>query len=162
MSRDGNFACRIHPAAQSAIGEQQWVTVSLWVWSVVGWLIVYQLGILSLSCSQYSQTICWRGWDYNACLGVRNSNIIEAWSNSLDRRPPWFCLVSPQLQKTKKNDNWHSYINWTLAIILRGLQTLSVKAINRPGRKTFGFKLMHLLICCITKKMNKINESMNK
>ena len=28
MSRDGNFACRTHPAAQSAIGEQQWVTVS--------------------------------------------------------------------------------------------------------------------------------------
>jgi hypothetical protein len=24
--RDGNFARRIHPAAQSAIGEQQWVT----------------------------------------------------------------------------------------------------------------------------------------
>ena len=29
--RDGNFACRIHPAAQSAIGKQQWVTVSLCV-----------------------------------------------------------------------------------------------------------------------------------
>ena len=26
LSRDGNFACRIHPAAQSVIGEQQWVT----------------------------------------------------------------------------------------------------------------------------------------
>jgi hypothetical protein len=24
--RDGNFACRIHPAAQIAIGEQQWDT----------------------------------------------------------------------------------------------------------------------------------------
>jgi hypothetical protein len=24
--RDGNFACGIHLAAQSAIGEQQWVT----------------------------------------------------------------------------------------------------------------------------------------
>ena len=31
VSRDGNFACRIHPAAQIAIGEQQWVTVSLCV-----------------------------------------------------------------------------------------------------------------------------------
>ena len=30
--------------------------VSLCVCSVVGWLIMYQLGILSLSCSQYSQT----------------------------------------------------------------------------------------------------------
>ena len=26
MLRDVNFACRIHPAAQSDIGEQQWVT----------------------------------------------------------------------------------------------------------------------------------------
>ena len=26
MSRDGNFACGIHPAVQIAIGEQQWVT----------------------------------------------------------------------------------------------------------------------------------------
>ena len=24
--RDGNFACGIHPAVQSVIGEQQWVT----------------------------------------------------------------------------------------------------------------------------------------
>jgi hypothetical protein len=31
MSRDGNFACRIHPAAPSAIDEQQWVTGSLCV-----------------------------------------------------------------------------------------------------------------------------------
>ena len=68
------------------------------VCSVVGWLIVYQLGILSLSCSQYSQTICWRGWDDNACLGVRNTSSIGAWPNSLDRRPPWYCIVSPLLQ----------------------------------------------------------------
>ncbi len=26
MSIDGNFACGIHPSAQIAIGEQQWVT----------------------------------------------------------------------------------------------------------------------------------------
>ena len=26
VSRDGNFACGIHPAVQIAIGEQQWVT----------------------------------------------------------------------------------------------------------------------------------------
>ena len=26
VSRDGNFACGIHPAAQIAIGKQQWVT----------------------------------------------------------------------------------------------------------------------------------------
>ena len=41
--------------------------------SVVGWLIVYQFGILSLSCSQYSQTICLSWWDDNACLGVRTT-----------------------------------------------------------------------------------------
>ena len=53
---------------QAAMGH--WI--SLCMCSFVGWLIVYQLGILSLSCSQYSQTICWWGWDDNACLGVRN------------------------------------------------------------------------------------------
>ena len=37
--RDGNFACRIHSAVQSAIGEQQ--LVSLYVCSV-RWLIVYK------------------------------------------------------------------------------------------------------------------------
>ena len=73
--------------------------VSLCVRSDVGWLILYQLGILcsmyyyiSLSCSQYSQTICWRGWDDNACL-VRNTCSIRAWPNSLDWRPPWYCIV---------------------------------------------------------------------
>ena len=40
VSRDGNFACGIHPAAQIAIGEQQWVTGFHCLWSVVGWLIV--------------------------------------------------------------------------------------------------------------------------
>ena len=43
---------------QSDIGKQQWVTGFHCVCSVVGWLIVYQLGTLSLSYSQYSQTIC--------------------------------------------------------------------------------------------------------
>ena len=66
-----HWACRQY--GQPAIGEQQWVTVSLCVWSVVGWLIVYQFGTLSLSCSQHSQTICLSGWDDNACLGVRST-----------------------------------------------------------------------------------------
>ena len=60
-----------NPVAQSASGKRQWVTVSLCVRSVVGWFIVYSFGILSLSCNQYSQIICWRGWDDNACLGAR-------------------------------------------------------------------------------------------
>ena len=50
--------------------------------------------VLSLSCSQYS----WHGWDDNACLGVRNTCSKGAWPNSLDRRPPWYCVVSPLLQ----------------------------------------------------------------
>ena len=58
VSRDCIFACRIHPAAQSAIGKQEWVTGFHCV-------CAYQLDILSLSCSQYS----WRGWDDNAGLG---------------------------------------------------------------------------------------------
>ena len=83
---------------QTAVGH--WV--SLCVCSVVEWLLVYQLGILSLSCSQYSQTISWRGWDDNACLGVRNTSIIGAWTNSLDRRLPWYCMVSLLLQTDKQ------------------------------------------------------------
>ena len=56
----------------SAVGH--WVSLC-----IVGCLIVYHLGILSLSCSQYSQTICWNGWDDNACLGARNTSSIWAW-----------------------------------------------------------------------------------
>ena len=29
MWRDGNFACGIHPATQSVIGEQQWVVLAM-------------------------------------------------------------------------------------------------------------------------------------
>jgi hypothetical protein len=54
----------------------------------VAWLIVHQLGILSLSCSQYSQSICWCGWDDSTCLGVRNTSSIGAWPNFLNRRLP--------------------------------------------------------------------------
>ena len=64
--------------------------------------IVYQFGILSLSCSQYSQTICLSRWDDNTCLGVRNTCSIGAWPNSLDWRPPWYCIVSPLLQTNKQ------------------------------------------------------------
>ena len=99
---DTNFVSGLHPAAQSDIGEQQWVTGIHCVWSVAGWLIVYQFGILSLSCSQYSQTICLSRWDDNACLGVRNTCSIGAWPNSLDRRPPWYCTVSLLLQTNKQ------------------------------------------------------------
>ena len=56
MSRDGNFACGIHPAAQSAISKQQWETGFHFVWSVVVQLIVYCTYILSLSCNVHSQT----------------------------------------------------------------------------------------------------------
>ena len=47
------------------------------------------------------QTICWRGWDDNACLGVRN-NSIGAWPNFLVWSPLWCCIVSPLLQTNKK------------------------------------------------------------
>ena len=89
--RDTSRSAKWHQRA--AVGH--WV--SLCVCSVVVWSIVYQLGILSLSCSQYSQTICWRGWDGNTCLGVRNTSSIGAWPNSLDWRPPLYCIVSPLL-----------------------------------------------------------------
>ena len=74
---------------------------------------MYQLGILSLSCSQYSQTICWLGWDDNACLGVRNTSSTGAWPNSLDRRLPWYCIVSPLLQTNKQ-----TYLRHCLWIII--------------------------------------------
>ena len=57
VSRDVNFACKIHPAAQSDISEQQWVTRFHCVLSVVGWLIVYQDDNY-LYPGQYSKTIC--------------------------------------------------------------------------------------------------------
>ena len=38
-------------------------------------------------------------WDDNACLGERNTSSIGAWANSLDRRPPKYCIVSPLLKK---------------------------------------------------------------
>ena len=32
----------------------------------------------------------WRGWDDNACLGVRNTSSIGAWPNFLVWRPLWY------------------------------------------------------------------------
>ena len=57
-----------------------------------------------------------RGWDDNACLGVRNTSSIGAWHNSLDRRPPWYHIVSPLLQKKKRSESWILFIfyNWKL------------------------------------------------
>ena len=54
---------------RSDIGKQQWVTGFHGVWSVVGWLIVYQDGDYLYPC-QYSQTICRLqiGW-YHLCSG---------------------------------------------------------------------------------------------
>ena len=79
----------------------------------------------------HSQTICWRGWDDNAYLRVRN-NSIGAWPNFLVWSLPWYCIVlsivdidecsavvghsssvfnnvrivSPLLQTNKLNDSW--------------------------------------------------------
>ena len=64
-----------------------------------------------ISCSQYSQTIFLCGWDDNACLGVRNINRIEAWPNSLDQRPPRYCIVSPLLQTNTRINNISSTFN---------------------------------------------------
>ena len=93
--------------------------VSLCVCIVVEWLIVYQLSILSLSCSQYSQTICWRGWDDNACLGIGNTSSIGAWPNFLDRRLLWYCIVSSLLQTNKQTKNPFTFqASWTLTYII--------------------------------------------
>ena len=80
--QDTSISAKCH--RQAAVGY--WVL--LCVCSVVGinnfgWLIVYQSGILSLSCIQYSQTLCWHGWDDNIYLGVGNTSRIGAWPNSL-------------------------------------------------------------------------------
>ena len=82
MLRDVNFACRIHPAAQSDIGEQQWVTGLHCVWSVIGWLIVYEDGHY-LYPGQYSKTICqsqigwYRLWGRNILM-ARRSTFLES------------------------------------------------------------------------------------
>ena len=81
---------------------------------IVGCLIVYQLCILSLSCSRYSQTICWCGWDDNACLGVRNTCCIGAWPNSFDWRPPWYCVSSVT---NKQTESW-----WKMTYLLDTIQ----------------------------------------
>ena len=68
---------------------------------------MYQFGILSLSCSQYSQTICLSGWDDNACLGVRNTCSIGAWPNTLDLRPPWWSYqMELNTTKTQLRNTW--------------------------------------------------------
>ena len=83
----------------SAICEQQFVTGFYPVCVQCCRLVD---SVPTLSCSQYSQNICWCRWDDNACLGVKNTCSIGAWPNSLDWRPPWYCKVSPLLQKNKQ------------------------------------------------------------
>ena len=53
MSKDINFACRIHSTVQNDIGKQQWVTGFHCI--LRGWLIVYKDGDY-LYPGQYSQT----------------------------------------------------------------------------------------------------------
>ena len=77
--------------------------------AVRNWLIVYsKSGLIMValyrslvSYSWYSQTICWCGWDDDACLGVRNTRIV-AWVNFLVWSPPWYFIVSPLLQTNKQ------------------------------------------------------------
>jgi hypothetical protein len=58
------------------------------------------------------------GWDDNACLGVRNTSSIGAWHNSLDLRPPWYCILSPLLQRKRKKRMKLSF--WVeIVVILR-------------------------------------------
>ena len=54
VSRDVKFACRIHPAAQSDIGKQQWVTGFHCVCEV---LIVYQDGDYLYPCLYSHQSV---------------------------------------------------------------------------------------------------------
>ena len=72
--------------------------------------ITISSGILSLSCSQYSQTICWHGWDNNACLGVKNTSSIGAWPNSLDWRPPWYFISSITNKQTIVGFDYQSHL----------------------------------------------------
>ena len=81
--------------------------VSLCVCSVVGWLIVYQLGRHTISVAVIVRPSVDAGEMKNACLGVRNTSSIGAWPNSLDQRPPWYFIVSPLLQTNRKNVSWN-------------------------------------------------------
>ena len=63
----------------------------------------------------------WRGWDDNACLGVRNTSSIGAWHNSLDRRLPWYCIVYPLLQN-KRRDLSTSHSGCHTAVVIQRLR----------------------------------------
>ena len=56
-----------------------------WKSCLTGWKFMDSHKIIIKTC----------GWDNNACLGVRNTSSIGAWPNSLDRRPPKYCIVYP-------------------------------------------------------------------
>ena len=71
------------------------------------------------------------GWGDIACLGVRNTSSIGAWPNSLDRRPPWYCSVSPYSissvtkNKTKNKISIHKYSWLWLTRHLKVLRSVS-------------------------------------
>ena len=57
-----------------------------------------------------SQTLWgyWFGWDDNARIG--------AWPNSLDRRLPWYCIVSPLLKTNNNRHTWWIVKSYILCI----------------------------------------------
>ena len=96
-----DISCSAKCNWHAAVGH--WV--SLCVGSAVGWLIVYQLGILSLSCNQYSQTICWHRWYDNACLGVKGHLI----SKCLFGVFTFFQKTNETKSTSSKNEFDHSF-----------------------------------------------------
>ena len=143
-----NTSCRAKCLLQAAAGH--WV--SLCVYSVLGWLTMYQVGLLYLSCSQYSRTICWRGWDGNACLGVRNTS-----GMGLRERPLmtfdnfWrFLTYLPTLFNPKTSD----FLGHTLKSDVINGHSLSITPLIGDHRWyccifSFTNKQMHtIIICC--------------
>ena len=96
-----------------------------------------------------------RGWDDNACLGVRNTSSIGAWHNYLDWRPLWYCIVSPLLhkQKTKKQ-------TLTLHIFLKFLDREPLRRSDPPSEKISSFPSR--MRDDISRPKFKIHEEFNK
>ena len=85
VSRDVNFACKIHPAAQNDIGEQQWVTgfhneLSLWVKCCT------KIGTISIGANTVRPSVDCRWWWYH----LRGGNINMARPSTFLKSRSWW------------------------------------------------------------------------
>ena len=118
----------------------------------------------------------WRRWAVYACLGDRNTSSIGAWLNSLDRRPPWYCTVSPLLQTNKKTKYFHFRRFFHFLILAAFLNSFIISdlfRLNSPTRPAQSHVICLLTLisellwrsrhqrvtCCIKPVLRKIVKS---